>query len=226
MQRNTSQDGVVTIVRPIDEADGELFDVERAAIVNAVPRRIKEFTAGRVLAREAMAALGVHDARLPPTTARHPAWPAGIAGSISHSAPWAGVAVARDDQWAAIGLDLEQADRLSDELVERVLLPGERRRFSNRSAFDPTIVFSCKEAVYKAVSPIFDEFLDFVDVEVEIDGDGFGAICHRRCESAGAIAAGMGSLNISDGLIQALFVVNPGNIPARLEANGGQRKRK
>ena len=56
------------------------------------------------------------------------------------------------------------------------------------------MVFSAKEAIYKAINPLTGEFLAFGDVELDIDplaGD-FHARCGGNLRSAVPVAAGRG----------------------------------
>ena len=56
------------------------------------------------------------------------------------------------------------------------------------------MVFSGKEAIYKAINPMTGEFLGFSDVELEIDPEEgeFRARCRRDLRSSGLVAAGRG----------------------------------
>ena len=71
-----------------------------------------------------------------------------------------------------IGLDIEAARSLDQHLIESVLTVEEGRNYAPDDV-DPTVLFSCKEAVYKAVYPRFREFLEFHDVEIDFRGADF-----------------------------------------------------
>ena len=88
----------------------KLYPEERTAIATAVKSRQQEFTAGRTCARRAMGHLGLPDMAIPVGADRAPIWPAGIAGSISHSTTRCVAAIGRhSDGIKALGLDLEEA---------------------------------------------------------------------------------------------------------------------
>ena len=76
---------VALVCGPIAAMQGELLPPEAQAIDHAVPKRRREFTAGRTAARRACARLGVWAGALPVAADRTPVWPEGVVGSISHS---------------------------------------------------------------------------------------------------------------------------------------------
>ncbi len=85
---------------------------------------------------------------------RAPLWPNGITGSISHAFPVAVAAVARTSQWRSLGIDVEviQSDGQTEALVPKIVLAQEAelagRYFASGTA--ATLIFSAKEAIYKA----------------------------------------------------------------------------
>lgn len=153
-------------------------------MANAVAKRRGQFAFGRACAR---AALGKHVA-IAMGERGMPMWPAGYAGSITHTADRAAAAVV---QGGGIGIDLELlADiRSFPELVDRVALPSERD-------LPAAVVFSAKESVYKCVYPTLRRFLEFTDVELEVAGDRFRvirgvdglAVCGRFAVTAAYVA--------------------------------------
>jgi len=98
---------VDTIIAEIDDHQCELFDEEKTYVTSAVPARVREFAAGRSLARNLMSHRDVHPKSIPAGPGGQPIWPAGITGSISHTASHIGVAVASQDLYQGIGLDIE-----------------------------------------------------------------------------------------------------------------------
>jgi len=161
----------VTVTATAAMASGELWPEEAACIPRAVAKRRREFTAGRLSAREALAKLGIHGFPLVVGEARVPVWPPGVVGSISHCKGFCGVAVARQDAVAGLGLDVERADALEPELLVRICTPRERERLAARAgAPDPgKLTFCAKESFYKCYFPLTREFLGFQDVEVDFD---------------------------------------------------------
>ena len=54
-----------------------------------------------------------------------PLWPEGWVGSLTHSAGWGAVAVARTESIRAVGIDLEDPQRMKRALWAHVLTPSE-----------------------------------------------------------------------------------------------------
>jgi 4'-phosphopantetheinyl transferase EntD len=162
--------------------EGSLLEPEEQAVVGAVDRRIDEFTAGRVCARQALTRLGV-DAGTPVLQGedRAPIWPDGFVGSITHTDSWCAAAVARASEARALGIDLEPATPLKESVVNRICTPAERQWLAEVS--DPElmakVVFCAKEAVYKCQYPLTHEFLGFRAVALHLDDGSFRAVFQR-----------------------------------------------
>lgn len=168
-------DGVVTAIAAPEDWTGELMDPERECVAGASEKRRREFTAGRVCARRALAQLGIRDFPLLPRSDRSPAWPPAVVGAISHSDKCCFTAVARADFVRAIGVDVERADPLDGKLASFVCT---RRELANAERAHPArapylwkLAFSAKEAFFKCYHPLAQHWLDFHDVEVELDLD-------------------------------------------------------
>ncbi|HEX3462941.1 MAG TPA: 4'-phosphopantetheinyl transferase superfamily protein [Candidatus Elarobacter sp.] len=171
----TLPSGIVFAGGTIDGGQGALFDEEAAAVARAVPKRYREFAAGRTYARIALARLGVPPAPIPVRPDRAPRWPQGAVGSISHCAAYCGVLAARAEEYAGIGLDVELAEPLPADLVALVCSNAEldvRAELESRLGADlPKLLFVVKECAYKAYAAATGSFLDFADLEVAIDAD-------------------------------------------------------
>lgn len=174
--RGLMPEGVELAVEWIDDHTLELVGSEGDAIARAVKHRRHEFATGRVLARRGIEALGHGRPALErEAESRLPRWPEGIVGSISHSGPLCAVAVALAATHAGLGLDLEP-DEPTDSDIERIVLRGDEADWVADVAGDrderarrARIVFSVKEAVYKAFYPRTRVFWSFQDVGVAID---------------------------------------------------------
>ncbi len=146
--------------------DIALFASERRALGAAVPRRRAEFTSGRGCARRALAALGAPPVAIPSGPRGEPLWPAGIVGSITHCDGYRAAAVARSGQVRSLGIDAEPDLPLPEEVWEEVAHGAER----DRTPFElRRLLFSAKEAVYKAWFPLTGRWLGFEDVELSLD---------------------------------------------------------
>ncbi|KAF0113618.1 MAG: 4'-phosphopantetheinyl transferase [Rhodobacteraceae bacterium] len=178
-----------------------LWPEERKAIAGAVPNRLAEFAAGRQAARQALAALGHPAAGLPMGPDRAPIWPAGISGSIAHSA---GIAVAVVRHGPALGIDVEENAPLSPDLWPVILSPEEQHALPpGQTGRRVRQVFAAKEALFKAQDPATRAMFGYDAVAVTLANDGFDAIFRN---SVGAFRQGQiihGRMALVEGLILA-----------------------
>ncbi len=102
-----------------------------------------------------------------------PIWPAGIVGSITHSGSMCVVAVARSADVALLGLDLEPDRPVKEGLARLVCRDEEHDWIASPDAEERNrrcrVVFSVKEAVYKAFYPRTRRVWGFQEVGVQID---------------------------------------------------------
>ncbi len=135
---------------------------------NAARRRQLSFIGGRLCAERALAQHGASDAVVGQGSAGEPLWPATLRGSITHTDTSAHAVVLAGEQWSGIGIDSELVAATGDEIVAVCCTATERRSWFG-SVPDPlraTLLFSAKEAYYKAVYPSVRGFVDFTEVEV------------------------------------------------------------
>lgn len=135
------------------------------------PARLAEFAAGRWCAEQAMVDLGLQPLPVHVGEHREPLWPPGVVGSITHTGDYRGAAVARSSDVAALGVDVERRHVLSPGVAELVLGPDELGRLA-RGELDPDlawlVVFSVKEAIFKAWFARTRVWLDFLDVDLRL----------------------------------------------------------
>lgn len=152
-----------------DEGTADLGRGEAAHIRGAVYERQLEFASVRRCARSALAALGVPPTDILPGTLGAPLWPKGVVGSMTHCAGYRAAVVASCSQVRAVGIDAEVNEPLPDDIIDVVASPQEQlqlgRRLGTRLAWD-RLLFSAKEAVYKAWFPLTGQFLEFDDVHI------------------------------------------------------------
>jgi enterobactin synthetase component D len=140
---------------------------------------------------------------------RYPLWPDGIVGSISHTHRYVGVALARTRNYLGLGLDLEVRNSVTPDLFESILVGSEMKQLSTRVQVElATVLFSCKEAIFKAVNPVFNEFIDFLDVEVDVSDGRFRARCSEARHSAEMVNGGEGYFEIVGEIVKSLFLVH------------------
>jgi enterobactin synthetase component D len=177
----------VAIRRVADGTVPALWPEEAAALgPRAIERRRTYFALGRAAAREALAEVGVPGVAIGRGAAGEPVWPEGVVGAISHAGDTAIALVGRNADYAGLGVDVEELARGPSARAARLVCrppemewvdaePGTRRL---------TMLFSAKEAVFKAVFPIARVWLGFADAELEWVAErcGFDA---RLLKSAG-----------------------------------------
>jgi 4'-phosphopantetheinyl transferase EntD len=166
-----------------DETDPEsLYPEEAKCVENAVPSRRREFAQGRLCARRALSALGIRDFPLLAGKDRAPIWPEGIVGSITHCRGYCAVAVARGGKFSGLGIDVELAEPLGEELIPMVCLGTELDRLAESAESSrgtlAKLIFSAKESVFKCIYPSTGVFLEFHDCEIDLDEtlDAFSAL--------------------------------------------------
>ena len=138
-----------------------LYGIEQPELLQqAVPKRKAEFLAGRVLAKQALRALGfqAQQQQIRISEDRSPVWPAGVTGSITHTTGFAACCVGKVAAVRFIGIDselqlcTETAQNLAADIhnqteLDLVLQAG------LSAAVATTLIFSAKESLYKALYP-------------------------------------------------------------------------
>ncbi|MEU8777271.1 4'-phosphopantetheinyl transferase superfamily protein [Streptomyces sp. NPDC048606] len=154
-----------------------LLPAEEALLVRAVPKRRREFGSGRECARRALVGLGLPRDPLLRTRDGDPRWPPGVVGSITHCPGYCAAAVARTADLVSVGIDAEVNEPLSPGVIELVSRPEERRwadagpRGGSGVCWD-RLLFSAKEAVFKAFFPLSRQELSFQDALIEAAPEG------------------------------------------------------
>ncbi len=169
--------GVVTAETREDLIEVELFPEERHTLGRAVEKRRREFVTGRACARRALAELGVSATAIPNGERGEPRWPPGIVGSITHCQGYRACAVARIGPVLAVGIDAEVNAALPAGVLDEVAFGPERELVTDEAPVDidggrvhlDRLLFSAKEAVYKAWFPLARRWLGFEDAQVSID---------------------------------------------------------
>lgn len=200
--------GVCALYASIREMPVDPNDFLAVRARGAVEKRAREYAAGRALARTALRQSGLGEGVVAAAPERYPLWPAGVVGSISHSNRLVAVAVAGSAGHRGIGIDVEEECAVPGSVVDSVLSPREKKLVGKDAGnAEATRIFSCKEALYKAVYPRTHEFLDFLDVEIRIANGRFFADCVPGKRAAELIRTGRGFIEHRSEHVMALFVV-------------------
>lgn len=159
--------GAVGGMRRIEQNDeAQLAPSEAALMSNAGNDRRRASGCARALARELLTSLGRPNAEILRRPDGAPVWPLGVVGSLAHDNTVAAAVIASSAEFGGIGIDVEPAEALEEETIAVIASPLERQRFGRRPT-DPKVLFSIKEAVFKAVHPADRIFLEFDQVIVD-----------------------------------------------------------
>lgn len=91
-------------------------------------------------------------------------WPAGYTGSVSHKRTNIVAAIAPTERMVSVGIDIEHMDK--QYFPGLYGLDPDEQPWASANAEGRVILLSTKEAVYKALNPIFGRRLGFQDVTV------------------------------------------------------------
>lgn len=154
-----------------------LFAEEEVTIARAVDKRRVEFALGRTAARRALGELGVPPVALPQRKDRAVEWPAEAWGSITHADGICIAIAARRSDHAGIGIDAELKERVRRDLwrhiaTEREVAWLESALDQDVAAARATLLFSAKEAFYKAQFCVTQAWVGFHDAELTFDASG------------------------------------------------------
>lgn len=145
---------LVLAVCALDDGQAPLLGEEAALLQGSTRSRVKEFTAGRCMARSAMDVLGIRPQEILHGPGGEPRFPAGVCGSISHSASVATALVGRQSIFSAVGVDVNDGRPIGALAALDVTWTREIRLLMHLGicadeAAAQNFAFSAKEAIYK-----------------------------------------------------------------------------
>jgi 4'-phosphopantetheinyl transferase EntD len=171
----------VVVEETADFPDPRLLPAaELREVQGAVPQRQREFAAGRLCARRALAHLGLKDIALAVGPHREPLWPPGVVGSITHTDSYGAAAVGLAADIWSIGIDAEPAEPLDRDLISSICTEAEQRWLASQAASQrgllARVLFSAKECWFKYQFPLTGHYVEFPEVEVtlEVEAGRFG----------------------------------------------------
>jgi len=103
---------------------------------------------------------------------REPLWPGGVVGSITHCGSFWAATVARRSHIRGLGVDAAVNRPLEPHVRELIVSSDEEAAWAERSSADAAwdvVLFSAKEAVFKAWWPARRQWLEFTDVAIALD---------------------------------------------------------
>ena len=162
-----SEDGLGALaVTQVGDNEEALIGAERVIFNKKKNSQAKAFATGRHCVRILQQALELRELQLLPGE-YGPEWPRGCVGSISHSRKLAVATILRG--YLGVGVDIEEQRRMKLASIRRIATAQEKLKYSEVPDFDWTLLFSAKEAIFKAINPIVKVPFGFRDVEVAFD---------------------------------------------------------
>lgn len=140
---------------------------------NASKQRLNEFFLGRILAQAILRKHFGCTVNVTSMQLRLPQWPENLLGSISHSDEQVIVIISAQSKY--LGVDLEKIVDINfaKESAHLILTQSEQLLWYESQAQSLnfreylTLIFSLKESLYKAVYPIAQNYIDFLEVTFE-----------------------------------------------------------
>lgn len=144
-------------------------------------KRKMEYLAGRYCAQKALEYLGVNNFNISRQEDNSPLWPQGVVGSISHTKQLAVAAVSK--KLKGIGIDAEaliSTERFKN--ISKMIISSQEKILVKKDCnLYPTLAFSAKESLYKAIYPLCKEYFGFLDASlVDIQADRFKLLLHSE----------------------------------------------
>lgn len=160
------------------EVSGDLPDAlvwpgEESAVRGADAGRVAEFTTTRQCARLALRQLGCPDHGIPAGPDREPLWPSGVVGSLTHCDGVRAAAVACSVDVRAVGIDAEPHAVTEVGVLDVAASVSEIEMLDTLTASMSDVawdrvLFSAKEAIFKAWFPLTRQWLGYTDCEFRI----------------------------------------------------------
>lgn len=137
-----------------------LYREEKTIISGASKSQIREFTAGRAIAKKALKGLGMVPGPILRGAEGCPVWPKGSYGSISHKGGVCGALVGTAANYFSAGIDIEYVESLDKSVWSAFAAIEEvaqgRQNGLSESVF-ANVLFSAKESLFKCLFPVFEE---------------------------------------------------------------------
>lgn len=128
------------------------------------PLRRREFLGGRAL-------LHALEPDLPPVLSSKsgiPIWNGPFTGSVSHKNGWVLACVSSTQKIRSVGIDLEESEKFPIDVARVICVPEELDAFEKEASPRDflSLLFSCKESLYKCCHPICETWFGFQDAKL------------------------------------------------------------
>ncbi|WP_421915109.1 4'-phosphopantetheinyl transferase family protein [Mesorhizobium sp.] len=173
------------LIREGDEA--HLLPEEARSMPARQPAMRRASGAARWIAHGLLADLGLHDVAIARLPSGAPAWPDGMTGSLAHDDEMAVAALASVSDTSSLGIDVEPAQPLPDDILALVATHADVTGAADRHLAG-RILFSAKEAVYKAVYPLDRQILGYENIGVDLNAGFATTTTGRRTKLAYCVA--------------------------------------
>ncbi len=161
------------VILPVCDRWHDLFDDERAALTTRHQGRKNAYASARKCAHLALQESGHQPTAIGRSEGGVPIWPQNVYGSLTHSEGLSAACVAIGAN--SVGIDIEHTHRMTLTVAERIATPQELALTSGRPVeeqlFRATLLFSAKEAVYKAIHPMAANYIGYQEVTLQIDDE-------------------------------------------------------
>ncbi|ENN86519.1 hypothetical protein RHSP_08972 [Rhizobium freirei PRF 81] len=162
--------GVRIACRTIRDGDEKLLLPQEARTITSRQLHARRASgAVRAIARQLLVLEGIENPVIRRSASGAPLWPEGITGSLAHDEVMAVAAVARKTGTVSLGIDVEPAEPLPDDIAAIVPISGDILEGVDQH-LALRLLFSAKEAVYKASYPLDGKVLGYEHIAVDLRG--------------------------------------------------------
>ena len=165
---------VVFVAITEDQSEPESLHPAEVNILSptASQKTRRRFITGRTAARQVLDQISVgREVPLLRGDGGEPIWPQGIVGSISHCENWAIAAGTRDPDIRSLGIDLENWAKFEPPDSSLIIFSTSELRWAQQDRSCElqrlAILFSGKEAVFKALYPAYGRSLEIGDIRLQ-----------------------------------------------------------
>lgn len=137
-------------------------------------QRVHQSRCARALAIELLDAQGATVEAIGKGPVGEPIWPDGFVGSLAHTECYAAAVIARQGDVAALGIDIEPAIPLPEDILDRVLTAGEREWANAVAETIPAatrLLLCAKHCVHKVLHPLRGVWLDYHEAVIDVASD-------------------------------------------------------
>ncbi|MFT6733322.1 MAG: 4'-phosphopantetheinyl transferase EntD [Polaribacter sp.] len=163
-------------ITSISNKEGRLYREEVLLTKKMSEKRLNDFSAGRLSAKQALSKLAIYNYPILIGSNRAPLWPIQVVGSISHSKNICVSAVIQNTNSKALGIDIETIKQIDNDILLLICDETEILHLKNleKSGYgscneNAKIIFSIKESIFKCLNPLLSCWIDFKEMQITLD---------------------------------------------------------